>query len=1098
MTRGQTAQMLYEAAGKPTVSEHSPFTDVSAAYDAAVSWAVEQGLVNGVGDSKFSPDTLVTRQEFATILYRGADSPAVHGKELQAYADESTVANWAYDAMLWCNKTGLLNGKSASMLAPKDTIIVAEAAAILQRAELLPDTEKLEKDLQTIAAEHRPIGSEGEQAAAAYLESRFSEMGYQVSTQTYTNDAGQSGTNVIAVLPAASTEADILVLSAHHDSVPTAYGANDNASGVTALLAVAEQLKDVSTDTELRFISFTDEENGKNGSRYYVSTLTENERSRIVGDIQLDMLGGLGAEGVQLCTTDGEPNWLTDLLQGKNASLTITAETASDHTSFQLAEIPSVLVMQKGRGYLYHTAADVAGQIDLHTLAGAAQMTAAAVHKVMGTNTDSYRTVAQAQGAGYTYRQTRQNVIYFASSLEDTEAYIGAKGTLVDSYSISGNGWTDRYETYRYSMRWFGGETPMDTDYEYRNGFLERIQIYPEKSGYSAEQIRTLICGMYGDPISGNGETESWKDEIYSKYITLADTDEGCCITVSNYSEGITNILACYPVTNGNTQIEDTYHARVWDFVCSILPPSARTKIAEFNLFSDGYSNVLAYTSPLRSEDGTTDNTRFSVNIDYYDVYDEDGTPRDWSKLTYTILHEYGHVLLEDETQIDLHVGADTHDPAGFISGSFRANFYDAFWRAIDTGTGVNDYEQNPTHYVSRYGANYFHEDIADTFAVFVLGAKPEGDTIAEQKLLFFWNDADMVTLRQEIRQNLGLEQSQQSEQPDIPPSPGGTPTAVSSLDEIRNELERAIAATQQLLVLDISALPATENLEIDVRNQYYAILSAHPEYKYAYDVRVEIEDDNTMQCTIDFMPYHSGNYPAGFDGVSVDSLQDLIQTAEAHLAEASVAIRITDAALQVDDMNKALQQVGGGYILCQLNRDGTAITFTPQNNLSHTEAVDRLQAVNQLADEIVASCISSEMSEMEKAEALYTYLTETVRYDQRYYSDRNNMPYDAQTAYGALHDQLAICGGFAQALQVLFEKIGISCYTVSGSMGEEYHMWNVAYLDGAWRYFDPTSDRGRAEYWFNYFGVSASQLTHYVWDTDFISYLTQTTIPEV
>ena len=108
--------------------------------------------------------------------------------------------------------------------------------------------------------------------------------------------------------------------------------------------------------------------------------------------------------------------------------------------------------------------------------------------------------------------------------------------------------------------------------------------------------------------------------------------------------------------------------------------------------------------------------------------------------------------------RIDLSIGKDTHDPAGFIPGSFRAEFYDTFWREIDTGTGVNDYEQHPDHYVSRYGANYFHEDIADTFAVFVLGAKPENNTVAEQKLLFFWDHAEMVTLRQEIRHNLGLE----------------------------------------------------------------------------------------------------------------------------------------------------------------------------------------------------------------------------------------------------------------------------------------------------------------------------------------------------
>ena len=82
----------------------------------------------------------------------------------------------------------------------------------------------------------------------------------------------------------------------------------------------------------------------------------------------------------------------------------------------------------------------------------------------------------------------------------------------------------------------------------------------------------------------------------------------------------------------------------------------------------------------------------------------------------------------------------------------------------------------------------------------------------------------------------------------------------------------------------------------------------------------------------------------------------------------------------------------------------------------------------------------------------------------------------------------------FAAALQTLFNKAGIPCYTVSGSMGGEYHMWDIAYLDGQWRYFDATSDRGRADYWFNYFNVSAEQLTRYEWDKDFTAYLTGAT----
>lgn len=75
-------------------------------------------------------------------------------------------------------------------------------------------------------------------------------------------------------------------------------------------------------------------------------------------------------------------------------------------------------------------------------------------------------------------------------------------------------------------------------------------------------------------------------------------------------------------------------------------------------------------------------------------------------------------------------------------------------------------------------------------------------------------------------------------------------------------------------------------------------------------------------------------------------------------------------------------------------------------------------------------------MGKAAQAEALYAYLTEQVRYDFRYYSQPGEMPYSATTAYGALHDHLAICGGYAQAFQMLLQQAEIPCITVSGKMG--------------------------------------------------------------
>ena len=320
-----------------------------------------------------------------------------------------------------------------------------------------------------------------------------------------------------------------------------------------------------------------------------------------------------------------------------------------------------------------------------------------------------------------------------------------------------------------------------------------------------------------------------------------------------------------------------------------------------------------------------------------------------------------------------------------------------------------------------------------------------------------------------------------------------GDVLAVSSLDEIKAQLAQAIADAGQPPVFDVRALGAAPTLELDVRNLYYTILSGQPALKYAYDLQAELREDGLLYCTVSYMPYRTGAYPDGFQGTRVDSLYELIETARAHVQQAeAVPIRITDPSLTVDDMNRALQQVGGSYLLCQLNRDGTAITFTPQNQLTASEAVQRLQEIDRLADQVIASQVTDTMTDAEKAQALYTYVTEAVAYDQRYYSDPAHMPYDSQTAYGALHDGLAICGGYAQAVQVLFEKQGIPCYTVSGRMGGEYHMWNIACLDGTWLYFDATSDRGRAGYWFNYFGVQPEQLTNYTWDQDWVQRLIQ------
>ena len=85
LTRGQTAQLLYETAGKPAYTIPHSFSDVPAEYADAVSWAAENEILLGVGDQLFLPQPSLSRQEFAAILYRRAGSPTVSGKEVSSF-----------------------------------------------------------------------------------------------------------------------------------------------------------------------------------------------------------------------------------------------------------------------------------------------------------------------------------------------------------------------------------------------------------------------------------------------------------------------------------------------------------------------------------------------------------------------------------------------------------------------------------------------------------------------------------------------------------------------------------------------------------------------------------------------------------------------------------------------------------------------------------------------------------------------------------------------------------------------------------------------------------------------------------------------------
>lgn len=139
MTRGMLVTVLYRLAGKPSVGGSNPFRDVSQGqyYYDPVRWARNNNIVNGVSDTEFAPDELVSREQIAAILYRYYSNylgkKAEQISKLTEYTDRNQISSYAQDAFGWAVGAGVINGTSATLLDPHGDATRAQAATMLQR-----------------------------------------------------------------------------------------------------------------------------------------------------------------------------------------------------------------------------------------------------------------------------------------------------------------------------------------------------------------------------------------------------------------------------------------------------------------------------------------------------------------------------------------------------------------------------------------------------------------------------------------------------------------------------------------------------------------------------------------------------------------------------------------------------------------------------------------------------------------------------------------------------------------------------------------------------------------------------------------------------
>lgn len=224
-------------------------------------------------------------------------------------------------------------------------------------------------------------------------------------------------------------------------------------------------------------------------------------------------------------------------------------------------------------------------------------------------------------------------------------------------------------------------------------------------------------------------------------------------------------------------QADGASQQAIWNYFTAIIPESNRQFLTEYSILTDGQDNLLAAVSQSYS-----DPTHWALEVDIADA-------QDYNNLTLTLIHEFGHLLTLNAEQVtpSMAVFNNPQDAeiynqeaaqcTNYFPGegcseddSYINQFYQRFWmdkyaewNQVDS---INDeylyyeklnefYEKYQDQFVTDYAATNPVEDIAESWSYFILTPKPQGTTVAEQKVLFFYEFPELVQLRQEVLNNL-------------------------------------------------------------------------------------------------------------------------------------------------------------------------------------------------------------------------------------------------------------------------------------------------------------------------------------------------------
>ena len=121
---------------------------------------------------------------------------------------------------------------------------------------------------------------------------------------------------------------------------------------------------------------------------------------------------------------------------------------------------------------------------------------------------------------------------------------------------------------------------------------------------------------------------------------------------------------------------------------------------------------------------------------------------------------------------------------------------------------------------------------------------------------------------------------------------------------------------------------------------------------------------------------------------------------------------------------------------------------------INKSYSVDDIDEINAKIDELYPKLVDETKSREANIRSIHDYIINNTKYDSAR-SDKNEINYRSEIAYGPLFEGYGICGGYTDLMELFLERLNIKSYKISS----DQHVWNAVYINGTWKHLDLTWD---------------------------------------